>query len=103
MNARNILLSSGYELAFGQNVPHLDAGKSGNLIGRSYDTSNVRQAGAKENAIFRVWSTNMTGPAAFPTVPRSHARKSTTRCFCRHSSERYCRRVAFAARAIPKS
>jgi hypothetical protein len=66
MNARNILLSSGYELAFGGNTPYFDAGKNGNLIGRSYDTSNVTQARAKADAIFRVWSTNMTDPAAFP-------------------------------------
>jgi len=66
MNARNILLSSGYELAFGQNIPYFDAGKNGNLIGRSYDSSNVRQATAKADGIFRVWSTNMTDPAAFP-------------------------------------
>jgi hypothetical protein len=66
MNGRNILLPSGYELAFGQNNPYFDAGKNGNLISRSYDTSNVKQATAKADAIFRVWSTNMTDPAAFP-------------------------------------
>ena len=66
MNARNILLSSGYELAFGQNVPYFDAGKNGNLIGRSYDDSNVDEAIAAADAIFRVWATNMTDPAAFP-------------------------------------
>jgi hypothetical protein len=66
MNGRNILLASGYELAFGNNTPFLDAGKNGNLIGRSYDTSNVKQATAKADAIFRVWATNMTDPAAFP-------------------------------------
>src|SRR5262245_35017042 len=66
MNGRNILLASGYELAFGANVPHFPAGKNGNLIGRSYDKSNVAQAVAKADGIFRVWSTNMTDPAAFP-------------------------------------
>jgi hypothetical protein len=66
MNARNILLSSGYELAFGANVPYFPAGKNGNLIGRSFDKSNVAQATAKAEGIFRVWSTNMTDPAAFP-------------------------------------
>jgi len=66
MNGRNILLSSGYELAFGGNVPHFPAGKNGNLIGRSYDKSSVAQAVAKADGIFRVWSTNMTDPAAFP-------------------------------------
>lgn len=66
MNGRNILLSSGYELAFGANVPYFPAGKNGNLIGRSYDKSNVASAVAKADGIFRVWSTNMTDPAAFP-------------------------------------
>jgi hypothetical protein len=66
MNASNILLSSGYELAFGRNVPHFDAGKNGNLIGRSYDDSNVEEAIAAADGIFRVWATNMTDPAAFP-------------------------------------
>jgi hypothetical protein len=66
MNGRNILLASGYELAFGANIPYFPAGKNGNLIGRSYDKSNVAQATAKADGIFRVWSTNMTDPAAFP-------------------------------------
>jgi hypothetical protein len=66
MNARNILLASGYELAFGGNVPYFPAGKGGNLIGRSYDDSNVDAAIAKADGIFRVWATNMTDPAAFP-------------------------------------
>ncbi len=66
MNARNILLANGYELAFGGNVPHFPAGKNGNLIGRSYDKTNVARATAKADGIFRVWSTNMTDPAAFP-------------------------------------
>jgi hypothetical protein len=66
MNARNILLPSGYELAFGANVPYFPAGKSGNLIGRGYDDTNVDEAIAKADGIFRVWATNMTDPAAFP-------------------------------------
>lgn len=66
LNARNILLGSGYELAFGNNTPYFPAGKNGNLIGRGYDDSNVDEAIAAANGIFRVWSTNMTDPAAFP-------------------------------------
>jgi hypothetical protein len=66
MNARSILLASGYELAFGGNNPYFPAGKSGNLIGRSYDDSNVDEAIANADGIFRVWATNMTDPAAFP-------------------------------------
>jgi hypothetical protein len=66
MNARNVLLSSGYELAFGNNTPYFPAGKNGNLIGRAYDDSNVEDAIAKADGIFRVWATNMGDPAAFP-------------------------------------
>ncbi len=66
MNARNILLASGYELAFGANQPYFPAGRNGNLIGRGYDDSNVDEAIAKADGIFRVWATNMTDPAAFP-------------------------------------
>ena len=66
MSARNILLASGYELAFGDNMPYFPAGKNGNLIGRTYDDSNVAEATAKADGIFRVWATNMTDPAAFP-------------------------------------
>jgi len=66
MAARNILLASGYELAFGANQPYFPAGRSGNLIGREYDDSNVAAAMASADGIFRVWSTNMTDRAAFP-------------------------------------
>ena len=66
MLARNILLASGYELAFLNNEPHFPAGRNGNLIGRSFDDSNVDEAIANADGIFRVWSTNMGDPAAFP-------------------------------------
>ena len=66
MNARNVLLPSGYELAFGNNKPHFPAGRNGNLIGRTYDDSKAAGARAKADGLFRVWSTNMTDPAAFP-------------------------------------
>ena len=48
------------------NVPYFPAGRNGNLIGRSYDDSNVDEAVANADGIFRVWATNMTDPAAFP-------------------------------------
>jgi len=64
--AENVLLSSGYELAFGANEAHFPAGKNGNLIGRGYDDSNVDEAIAKADGIYRVWATNMSDPAAFP-------------------------------------
>jgi hypothetical protein len=67
MNARNILLASGYELAFGNNNdPYFEAGKNGNLVGREFDDSGVDEAIAKADGIFRVWSTNFGDPAAFP-------------------------------------
>jgi len=66
MTVSNILLATGYELAFGANVPHFPAGRNGNLIGRGYDDSNVDEAIANADGIFRVWATNMTDPAAFP-------------------------------------
>lgn len=65
MNARSVLLSSGYELAFGQ-VPYFDAGKNGNLIGREHDDSNVGAARASADGIFRVWGGVMGDPASFP-------------------------------------
>ena len=66
MAARNVLLATGYELAFGGNVPYFPAGRNGNLIGREYDESNVAAALENADGIFRVWSTNMTDRAAFP-------------------------------------
>lgn len=66
IEARNVLLASGYELAFGSNSPHFAAGKNGNLIKRSYDQSHVAEAKAAADGIFRVWSTNMLDPKAFP-------------------------------------
>jgi hypothetical protein len=66
MAARNVLLASGYELAFGGGVAYFPAGRNGNLIGRAYDDSGVAEAIARADGIFRVWSTNMTDRAAFP-------------------------------------
>jgi hypothetical protein len=66
MAARNVLLATGYELAFGGNVAYFPAGRNGNLIGREYDDSNSAAAVASADGIFRVWSTNMTDRAAFP-------------------------------------
>lgn len=66
MFARNILLASGYELMLTANVPHFPAGRNGNLVGRSLQLTNVDEAIASADGIFRVWSTNMGDPAAFP-------------------------------------
>ena len=66
MAANNILLASGYELTFVSNEPHFPAGRNGNLVGRSLELTNVDEAIASADGIFRVWSTNMGDPAAFP-------------------------------------
>jgi len=65
LNGRNILLASGYELAFANNSPWFPAGRNGNLIRRTFDDSDVDEAIAKADGIFRVWATNMSDPAAF--------------------------------------
>ena len=66
MLATNILLANGYEFDFGVGQPHFPAGKSGNLIGRITEDVNVERATALADGIFRVWSTIMSDPAAFP-------------------------------------
>ncbi len=66
MAANNILLASGYELTFVANEPHFQAGRNGNLVGRSLELTNVDEAIASADGIYRVWSTNMGDPAAFP-------------------------------------
>ncbi len=64
--ARSILLSSGYEFTFGSAEAHFPEGKSGKIIGRAKIDGDVEAAKAKANGIFRVWSTIMSDPAAFP-------------------------------------
>ena len=63
--ARSVLLPSGYEFTFGSPNAHFPAGKAGRIIGRVIE-ANVEEAAAKADGIFRVWSTNMSDPAAFP-------------------------------------
>src|SRR5512134_1911513 len=63
---RSILLSSGYEFTFGGAQAYFPAGKSGRIVGRATIEGNVAEATAKADGIFRVWSTNMSDPAAFP-------------------------------------
>ncbi len=64
--ANSMLLSSGYEFTFGGARAHFAEGKSGRIIGRAAIEANVAAATAKADGIFRVWSTNMADPAAFP-------------------------------------
>lgn len=64
--ARSMLLSSGYEFTFGGAQAHFPEGKSGRIVGRASIEADVAAATAKADGIFRVWSTNMADPAAFP-------------------------------------
>jgi len=64
--ARSMLLSSGYEFTFGSAEAYFPAGKAGRIVGRAKIEGNVAEATAKADGIFRVWSTIMSDPAAFP-------------------------------------
>jgi hypothetical protein len=64
--ARSMLLSSGYEFTFGGAQAHFPEGKSGRIVGRAAIEGDVAAATAKADGIFRVWSTIMSDPAAFP-------------------------------------
>ena len=65
--ARNVLLPNGYEFTFGGDSAYFPAGKAGRLIGGSAKADgNVAAAKAKADGLFRVWSTIMSDPAAFP-------------------------------------
>jgi len=67
MLGTNVLLPSGYEFDFGSGNAYFDAGKNGNVVGRATpDDTDVAQAIAQADGIFRVWSTIMSDPAAFP-------------------------------------
>jgi hypothetical protein len=64
--ARSVLLPSGYEFTFGGANAHFPAGKAGRIVGRATIEANVAEAAAKADGLFRVWSTIMSDPAAFP-------------------------------------
>ena len=64
--ARSVLLSSGYEFTFGSANAYFPEGKSGKIIGRATIEGDVERARAEADGIFRVWSTIMSDPAAFP-------------------------------------
>lgn len=64
--ARSVLLPTGYEFTFGSANAHFPEGKAGRIIGRLQIQADVDEAVAKADGIFRVWSTNMSDPAAFP-------------------------------------
>jgi hypothetical protein len=64
--ATNVLLPNGYEFTFGADSAYFPAGKAGRLIGSAKADGNVAAAKAKADGLFRVWSTIMSDPSAFP-------------------------------------
>ena len=66
MLARSVLLPTGYEFTFGSANAYFPAGKAGRVIGRTKIDADVAGAKARADGLFRVWSTIMSDPAAFP-------------------------------------
>src|SRR5262245_24180673 len=64
--ARSMLLPNGNEFTFGSPTPYFAAGKAGRIEGAVKITGDVAAAKAKADGLFRVWSTIMSDPAAFP-------------------------------------
>jgi Family of unknown function (DUF6152) len=64
--ARSVLLPTDYEFTFGGTNAHFAAGKAGRIVGRTVIQGDVEAARAKADGLFRVWSTIMSDPAAFP-------------------------------------
>ena len=64
--ARSVLLPTGYEFTFGSPNAYFPAGKAGRVIGRAKIEGDVAAATKRADGLFRVWSTNMSDPAAFP-------------------------------------
>lgn len=64
--ARNMLLPSGLEFTFGSPTPYFPEGKAGKLYGQEVIAGDVERATASADGLFRVWSTIMSDPAAFP-------------------------------------
>jgi hypothetical protein len=64
--ARSVLLPNDTEFTFGSANPYFPAGKAGRLVGGVKIAGDVTAAKAKAEGLFRVWSTIMSDPAAFP-------------------------------------
>jgi hypothetical protein len=64
--ARSILLPNGTEFNFGSTTAYFAAGKAGRLAGSVKASGDAAAARAKADGLFRVWSTIMSDPAAFP-------------------------------------
>lgn len=66
MLGTNVLLPGGYEFDFGSGNAYFPAGKNGNIVGYDIPDVDASAAIAAADGIFRVWSTIMGDPAAFP-------------------------------------
>jgi hypothetical protein len=64
--ASNVLLPSDYEFTFGSPNVYFPAGRAGRIVGHRTISVNVAEATARADGLFRVWSTIMSDPAAFP-------------------------------------
>jgi hypothetical protein len=64
--ARSVLLPNGTEFTFGSATPYFAAGKAGRVVRGGNTVGDVAAAKAKADGLFRVWSTIMSDPAAFP-------------------------------------
>src|SRR5262245_45509484 len=64
--ARSMLLPNDYEFTFGSTEAYFPAGKAGRVVGKAKADGDVAAAKAKADGLFRVWSTIMSDPAAFP-------------------------------------
>ena len=69
--ARSLLLPNGTEFNFGSATAYFPAGKAGRLATGAKIAGDVAAAKAKADGLFRVWSTIMSDPAAFPMLPIS--------------------------------
>jgi hypothetical protein len=64
--ARNMLLPTGYEFTFGSPNAYFPEGKAGKLYDQQVIAADAERATAGADGLFRVWSTIMSDPAAFP-------------------------------------
>jgi hypothetical protein len=64
--ARNMLMPDGLEFTFGSPNAYFAEGKAGRLFNREVIEADAQTATAAADGIFRVWSTIMSDPAAFP-------------------------------------
>src|SRR5262245_15480446 len=64
--ARNVLLPNGSEFTFGSATAYFPAGRAGRTVGAAKTDGDVAAAKARADGLFRVWSTIMSDPAAFP-------------------------------------